>query len=90
MEAQALAVEKPFASAEEKFEDLVARLSAEETQRLTHSELETLIGAEGRRSCAGSCRVTSICAPPASGASGRFKARTRSSARTGAAAREGS
>jgi hypothetical protein len=48
MEAQAIAVEKPFASAEEKFEDLVARLSAEETQRLTHSELETLIGAEGR------------------------------------------
>lgn len=48
MEAQAIAVEKPFAAAEEKFGELVARLSAQESRRMTHSELESLISAEGR------------------------------------------
>jgi hypothetical protein len=48
MEAQAITVEKPFESAEEKFAELVARLSAEESRRLTHSELESVISAEGR------------------------------------------
>jgi hypothetical protein len=48
MEAQAIAFEKPFAAAEEKFSELVARLSAKESRRMTHSELESLISAEGR------------------------------------------
>jgi hypothetical protein len=48
MEAQAIAVEKPFAAAEEKFRELVAQLGDQETLRMTHSELETLIAAEGR------------------------------------------
>ncbi len=48
MEAQAIAVEKAFAAAEEKFSELVARLSAKESRRMTHSELESLIAAEGR------------------------------------------
>ncbi len=48
MEAQAITVEKPFAAAEAKFTDLVTRLSTEESRRMTHSELESLITAEGR------------------------------------------
>jgi hypothetical protein len=48
MQAQAVAVEKPFAAAAEKFEELRERLSAKETRRMTHSELETLITEEGR------------------------------------------
>jgi hypothetical protein len=48
MEAHAIAVEKPFAAAEEKFSELVARLRTEESRRMTHSELESLIAAEGR------------------------------------------
>src|SRR5512136_370381 len=48
MEAQAFTVEKPFAAAEEKFGELVARLRTEESRRMTHSELETLIAVEGR------------------------------------------
>jgi hypothetical protein len=48
MEAQTITVEKPFAAAEEKFAELVTRLSTEESRRMTHSELESLIGAEGR------------------------------------------
>jgi hypothetical protein len=48
MEAQAIVEEKPFAAAEEKFRELVARLGDRESRRMTHSELETLIAAEGR------------------------------------------
>lgn len=48
MQAQAIAVEKPFAAAEEKFAELVAQLCAEESSRMTHSELESLIAEEGR------------------------------------------
>ena len=48
MQAQAIAVEKPFVAAEEKFVELVARLSAAESKRMTHSELESVIAEEGR------------------------------------------
>ncbi len=48
MEAQTITVEKAFAEAEEKFGELVARLSGKESRRMTHSELESLISAEGR------------------------------------------
>ena len=48
MEAQAIVDEKPFGMAEEKFTGLVARLRTEESRRMTHSELESLIAAEGR------------------------------------------
>jgi hypothetical protein len=48
MEAQAISVEKPFGAAAEKFGELMGRLSAQETRRMTHSELESLIAAEGR------------------------------------------
>lgn len=48
MEAQTITVEKAFAAAEEKFGELVARLSGKESRRMTHSELESLILAEGR------------------------------------------
>ena len=48
MEAQTITVEKAFAAAEEKFGELVARLSGKESRRMTHSELESLISAEGR------------------------------------------
>jgi len=48
MEAQAITVEKAFAATEEKFGELVARLSAKESRRMTHGELESLISAEGR------------------------------------------
>src|SRR3990172_9178417 len=48
MEAQAIAVEKPFVAAEAKFTELVTRLGTEESRRMTHSELESLITAEGR------------------------------------------
>jgi hypothetical protein len=48
MEAQTITVEKAFAAAEEKFSELVARLSAKESRRMTHSELESVISAEGR------------------------------------------
>ena len=48
MEAREIRVEKPFAAAEEKFVELVARLSAPKSQQLAHGELETLITAEGR------------------------------------------
>jgi hypothetical protein len=40
--------EKPFAAAEEKFSELVTRLSAVELRRMTHSELKSLIATEGR------------------------------------------
>jgi hypothetical protein len=48
MEARVLDGEKPFAEAEEKFGKLVARLKAPPAQRLTHSQLESLITEEGR------------------------------------------
>ena len=48
MEAQVIAEEKPFAAAEEKFNELVSRLNAVESRRMTHSELESLIAKEGR------------------------------------------
>ena len=48
MEAQVIAEEKPFAAAEEKFEELLLQLSAVESRRMTHSELESLIAQEGR------------------------------------------
>jgi hypothetical protein len=48
MEAQAITAEKPFGAAEEKFSELVARLSAKESATLTHGELESLISSEGR------------------------------------------
>ena len=48
MEAQVIPVEKPFAAAEEQFSGLVERLSSEESRRMTHSELGSLIAAEGR------------------------------------------
>ena len=47
MEAQVIPVEKPFAAAEEQFSGLVERLSSEESRRMTHSELGSLIAAEG-------------------------------------------
>ncbi|HEU4402509.1 MAG TPA: ISKra4 family transposase [Candidatus Polarisedimenticolia bacterium] len=48
MEAREIVVEKPFAEAEEKFVELVARLGGEVSRRMTHSELESLIADEGR------------------------------------------
>ena len=48
MEAQTIADEKPFAAAEEKFGELVTQLSAVESRRMTHSELESLNATEGR------------------------------------------
>jgi hypothetical protein len=48
MEAQAIVEEKPFAIAEEKFRELVNRLSGKEAAGMTHSDLETLITKEGR------------------------------------------
>jgi hypothetical protein len=48
MEAQAIVEEKPFAAAEEKFAELMVRLQSGESQRMTHSDLESLITAEGR------------------------------------------
>ncbi len=47
MGARAITFEKPFAAAEEKFVELVGRLGAAESQRMTHSELESLIAEEG-------------------------------------------
>lgn len=48
MEARAIRVEKPFAAAEEKFEELKATLSAKETQQMSHSDLERKLEVEGR------------------------------------------
>ncbi|MEI7706467.1 MAG: hypothetical protein WCK73_17925 [Deltaproteobacteria bacterium] len=48
MEAQAVTVGKAFAAAERKFTELVERLSTEESLRMTHSDLESVIAAEGR------------------------------------------
>ena len=39
---------KAFAAAERKFTELVERLSTEESLRMTHSDLESVIAAEGR------------------------------------------
>jgi hypothetical protein len=38
MQAQSIRVEKSFAAAEEKFEDLKFKLASEEWQRMSHSE----------------------------------------------------
>jgi len=86
MEAQVIAEENPFAAAEEKFEELVLRLSAVESRRMTHSELESLIAQEGRAT-AGCCRGISIFARPASRSRLRCRARMASSGRTTAVAR---
>jgi hypothetical protein len=48
MEAQAIDFEKAFEAAEERFAGLVKKLGAEESRRMTHSELESMIAAEGR------------------------------------------
>lgn len=48
MEARAIRVEKPFAAAEVKFEELKSRLESEETQRMSHSDLERMLEQEGR------------------------------------------
>lgn len=48
MEARAIRVEKPFAAAEEKFVELVTRLSSRELVEMTHGDLEILITSEGR------------------------------------------
>ena len=48
MEAQAIRDEKPFAAAEEKFLELVEKLSSSGTQQLAHGDLESLIASEGR------------------------------------------
>jgi hypothetical protein len=48
MEARAIAEEKPFAAAAEKFFELVEHLRGDESRRMTHSELESLIAKEGR------------------------------------------
>ncbi len=48
MEARAIRVEKPFAAAEEKFVELVARLSSQESVGMTHGDLEILVTSEGR------------------------------------------
>jgi len=47
MEAQAVAVEKPFRAAEEKFLELVGLLSAERQMGMAHDELEELVREEG-------------------------------------------
>lgn len=48
MEARAIRVEKPFAAAEEKFEELKNKLSSEITRRMSHSDLERMLEEEGR------------------------------------------
>lgn len=48
IEARAIRVEKPFAAAEEKFSELVEVLKADQSQRMTHGELETLVDFAGR------------------------------------------
>jgi len=48
MEARAFAVDEPFAAAEEKFDELVTKLRGKKSQRMTRSELESLISKEGR------------------------------------------
>ena len=48
MEARAFGVDEPFAAAGGKFDELVTQLRGEESQHMTHSELESLISKEGR------------------------------------------
>jgi hypothetical protein len=48
MEAQAVLTGKPFAKAEEKFEELKLRLSAKESLEMRHSDLERMLESEGR------------------------------------------
>lgn len=48
MQAQAVADANPFVAAREHFEDLITRLGAEETCRMTHAEVERLLEADGR------------------------------------------
>ncbi|MCC7380464.1 MAG: ISKra4 family transposase [Deltaproteobacteria bacterium] len=47
MEAQVARLENPFAAATERFDELLAELSAKEQMRMTHSEAETLINTAG-------------------------------------------
>jgi hypothetical protein len=48
MEAQAVLAAKPFAGAEEKFEELKLRLSSKESLEMRHSDLERMLEREGR------------------------------------------
>src|SRR3972149_2109988 len=48
MEARACRFGTPFAAAEEKFVELVARLSSQDSVGMTHGDLELLITSEGR------------------------------------------
>ena len=48
MEAQAVLAGKPFARAEEKFEELKLRLSSRESLEMRHSDLERMLESEGR------------------------------------------
>lgn len=48
MQAQAVAVEKPFAATDEKFEDIKTKLQSVEAKAMTHSALEKLLETEGR------------------------------------------
>lgn len=48
MLAQAAAAENFFASAEEKFEDLLAKMQADEAMHMNHSALEKVLETEGR------------------------------------------
>lgn len=48
MQAHAIVAANPFDSAREQFEAVVARLSGEETRRMTHAEVERLLATDGR------------------------------------------
>jgi hypothetical protein len=48
MQAQVIAVEKPFVEAEQKFEKLKGRLAGSEARAMTHSALERMLEQEGR------------------------------------------
>jgi hypothetical protein len=48
MEARAIHEVKPFAAAEEKFEELKAKLESEGARRMSHSDLERMLEQEGR------------------------------------------
>jgi hypothetical protein len=48
MEARAIRDEKPFAAAEEKYEEVKAMLESEDWQRKSHSDLERMLDVEGR------------------------------------------
>ena len=52
MEADATAVEKPVSAAEEKFNELMERLSAKDSGRMTPNELESFISSGWARDLA--------------------------------------